>query len=68
MDVFSIIYSNADYLLIGRFMGSVALGVYTVAFRIHDLVINQMCNVISQVVFPVFVTMQEKTEKLQDDS
>jgi O-antigen/teichoic acid export membrane protein len=66
VDVFSIIYSNADYLLIGRFMGSVALGVYTVAFRIPDLVINQMCNVISQVVFPVFVTMQEKTEKLQD--
>ncbi len=66
VDVFSIIYSNVDYLLIGRFMGSAALGVYTVAFRIPDLVINQMCNVISQVVFPVFVTMQDKAEKLQD--
>ena len=65
VDVFSIIYSNADYLLIGRFMGAVALGVYTLAFRIPDLVINQMCNVISQVVFPVFVNLQDEVEALR---
>jgi len=66
VDVFSIVYSNVDYLLIGHFMGAAALGVYTLAFRIPDLVINQMCNVISQVIFPVFVTIQDKIEALRD--
>jgi O-antigen/teichoic acid export membrane protein len=66
VDIFSIIYSNADYLLIGHFLGAAALGVYTLAFRIPDLVINQLCNVISRVVFPVFVNIQDNLETLQD--
>lgn len=65
VDVFSIIYSNIDYLLIGHFLGAAALGVYTLAFRIPDLVINQFCNVISQVVFPVFVNIQDEVTRLR---
>jgi O-antigen/teichoic acid export membrane protein len=65
VDMFSIVYSNADYLLIGHFMGAASLGVYTLAFGIPDLVINQLCNVISQVVFPVFVKIQDEIEELR---
>ena len=66
VDIFSIIYTNVDYLLIGRFLGTSLLGVYTLAFRIPDLVINQVCNVISQVVFPLFVNLRGEVEALRD--
>lgn len=66
VDIFSIIYSNADYILIGHFMGAISLGVYSLAFGIPDLVINQLCNVISQVIFPVFVNIQEEIERLRE--
>ncbi|MDR3575819.1 MAG: lipopolysaccharide biosynthesis protein [Anaerolineaceae bacterium] len=65
VDIFSIVYSNADYVLIGHFMSAASLGVYTLAFGIPDLVINQLCNVISQVVFPVFVNIQDEIEALR---
>ncbi len=52
--------TNSDYLLVGRFLGATALGVYSVAFRIPELLIMQFCNVIAVVIFPVYARMQEE--------
>ncbi len=52
--------TNSDYLLVGRFLGAAALGVYSVAFRIPELLITQFCNVIAIVIFPVYARMQDE--------
>jgi O-antigen/teichoic acid export membrane protein len=61
-DGLSIILNNLDYFLIGRFLGAAALGVYSLAFRIPELLINQFSRVIGDVTFPVFTKMEVDRE------
>ncbi len=61
VDALGMVLSNTDYLLVGRYLGAAALGVYTNAFRIPDLLIMQFCALISKVIFPLY-------SKLRDDS
>ena len=65
VDALGITLNNADYLLVGRFLGAAALGVYTVAFRFPDLLVMQFCDVISKVIFPVYARMREDPQALQ---
>lgn len=63
-NIVAIILLNLDYLLVGRFMGAVALGVYTLAFRLPDLIILQFARTLSGVLFPIYTKMREKTDSL----
>jgi O-antigen/teichoic acid export membrane protein len=54
VDFVSILSSNIDYVLIGRYLNAEALGVYTLAFRLPELLIGGVARVISNVVFPLF--------------
>lgn len=65
VNTLNIFVSNADYLFVGRFLGAAALGVYTLAFRIPELLILQMCSIISRVVFPVYAKMRDERGALQ---
>ena len=65
VDIVSIVQSNVDYLLVSRFLGAAALGVYTLAFRLPEILIMQFCSAVATVIFPVFTTMKEDTETLQ---
>jgi PST family polysaccharide transporter len=49
---------NVDYLLVGRILGAVALGYYTMAFRIPELVIRSVGQIIGRVAFPVLARYQ----------
>ena len=62
--ILGIFLENTDYLFIGRYMGAVALGIYSVAFRIPDILIMQFCSIISRVVFPVFSKMNKDAAAL----
>ena len=59
MNLISAFALNVDYLLVGRYLGSEALGVYALAFRIPELTILQFCVIVAQVVFPVFNKMRD---------
>jgi O-antigen/teichoic acid export membrane protein len=50
---------NTDYLFVGRFLGAVALGVYTLAFRAPDLMISQFFEVLGKVIFPVYAKLRD---------
>jgi len=63
-NVTAIILLNLDYLLVGRYLGAEALGVYTLAFRIPDLVILQFARTLSGVLFPIYTKMLETTDSL----
>lgn len=60
-----ILMLNMDYLVIGRFMGAAALGVYTLAFRVPELLVKQFCNIVGNVTFPVYSQMRDDPQALQ---
>ncbi len=60
VNTLNIFVANADYLFVGRYLGAEALGAYTLAFRIPELVILQFCNIISRVVFPIYAKIREE--------
>lgn len=64
VNILGIILLNSDYLVVGRYLGSAALGVYTLAFRVPDLLINQFCVILAQVVFPAYARMKHDLEAL----
>jgi PST family polysaccharide transporter len=60
----SIFLYNLDYLLIGHYMGAAALGVYTLAFRMPELLIKEFSTVIGRVMFPVYAKMKDDGQRL----
>ncbi len=57
---------NIDYLLVGKLVGSVALGFYTFAFIITNTVRNQIVAIVNKVIYPVYASLQDnKQEMLQ---
>jgi|JFJP01.1.fsa_nt_gi O-antigen/teichoic acid export membrane protein len=55
---------NTDYLCIGYFLNAAALGVYTLAFRIPELVIMQFCTILGNVLFPIYAKIQDDPEAM----
>jgi lipopolysaccharide exporter len=54
---------NADYLLIGRYLGAQELGYYTLAYRILLFPIQNISSVISRVIYPVLSTFQDDNNR-----
>jgi len=63
----AIILLNVDYLLIGRYFGAVALGIYTIAFRLPELIIQEFPNVIGHVLLPAFAQIKKDQEQLREN-
>ncbi len=57
---------NVDYLLVGRLLGATALGYYTMAFRIPELVIRSVSHIVDTVAFPVLARTQSDPEKTHE--
>lgn len=51
VDVIATVISNIDYLLIGKVLGPVALGLYTLAYRLPELLIANLSLVAGEVLF-----------------
>jgi O-antigen/teichoic acid export membrane protein len=64
LDSLANLLNNADYLLIGHYLGAEALGVYTLGFRIPDMVLTQFARIVSEVIFPVYVKMKDNAANL----
>lgn len=62
----SALQANIDYVFVGRFLGETALGLYTVAFRVPEMVIINLCIVIAQVLFPAYSMLQDDLEQLRN--
>ncbi len=59
------IMMNFDYLLVGKVLGATALGLYTFAYRIPDLVIRNSNVVVGKVAFPLLAHVQSSPEELR---
>jgi PST family polysaccharide transporter len=60
----SMILLNLDYWLVGHFLGAEALGIYTLSYRLPELVILQFARIINQVNFPIYTQMHESNAGL----
>lgn len=56
---------NADYILIGRFLGSTELGFYTLAYRILMFPLQNLSTVLIRVTFPVFSQLQDDDSRFR---
>jgi len=61
----SALQANIDYVFIGRFLGDAALGVYTVAYRMPEILIINFSIVIAQVLFPAYAMLQDDRAQLR---
>ena len=56
---------NFDYLLIGRYVGSSGLGVYSLAYKFMLLPINQVSKIIGRVMFPALSQIKDDNQRIK---
>lgn len=57
--------TQGDDILLGRWLGPTALGIYQVAYRISNAVATEVTHVISSVTFPAYAKLQSATGTLR---
>ncbi|EHB55957.1 polysaccharide biosynthesis protein [Mycolicibacterium rhodesiae JS60] len=57
---------NIDYLAVGKRLGADELGLYTLAYRIPELLVLSLCIVTSEVLFSALSRLQHDRESLID--
>lgn len=62
-NVFNYFSRNADYFLIGRYLGAQNLGYYTLAYRILLFPIQNISAVVGRVMYPVLSTFQDDDKR-----
>jgi lipopolysaccharide exporter len=55
---------DVDYLIIGRVLGATALGYYTLAFRLPELLIINVFFILTGVAFPIYSQVRNNAERL----
>lgn len=64
--VFNYASRNADYLLIGKFLGAELLGYYTLAYKLMMAPLQNISWVFSKVMFPAFSRVQNDPVRLRE--
>jgi O-antigen/teichoic acid export membrane protein len=54
IDIGAVFAYNLDYIFIGRILGAYSLGLYTIGFRMPELMILNLANVAGDVLFPAY--------------
>jgi len=57
---------NADNFLIGKFLGSPALGVYSMAYRIMLYPLQNITQILIRILFPAFAKIKDDNNKFQN--
>src|SRR5262249_2685850 len=65
LGILGTIFGNIDFVFVGRFLGAGALGYYTLAYRIPDLVLTNTNNVVGRVAYPLFCRLQSDFKQLR---
>jgi len=59
------LYRNADYAVVGRLLGPVALGYYSFAFMLVSIPVEKIATTCNQVAFPVFCRMSDDRDRVR---
>jgi PST family polysaccharide transporter len=58
-------YSNADFAVVGRFLGSVAMGAYTFGWNIASIPVDRISGLLNRVTYAVFAAVQDQKSELR---
>ncbi|MDQ3699233.1 MAG: lipopolysaccharide biosynthesis protein [Gemmatimonadota bacterium] len=59
------VYSNADFVVVGRMLGTAALGAYSFAWTIANIPVERVSAVVGRVTLPVFANVQRDHASLR---
>lgn len=62
--IFNYLYHNGDNLVVGKVLGTGALGLYDMAYKLSILPITEVSDVFTKVTFPVFVKIAHDKPRL----
>ena len=65
IDIITQITDNLDYVIVGRLFGLVPLSIYTLAYRLPEMLLIGNLWVMGGVVFPAFSSIQDRPEELR---
>lgn len=65
IDILSEIIDNIDYVIVGRIFGIVPLSIYTLAYRLPEILLIGNLWVMAGVIFPAFSTIQDQSDELR---
>ncbi len=65
VDSLGVTLNNMDYLFVGRVLGAEALGIYTLAFRIPELLVKNFVNLVGNVLFPAYSKLRDDAKALK---
>ena len=57
--------NNVDYLLVGKILGTSALGFYTLAYELAIFPTKKISSIVSRVAFPSFAIIQDEDYRLR---
>ena len=60
------LYSNADYLIVGKFLGDYVLGIYRVAFIVSRKPLDKIWMILGEITLPAFSRVQENQISLNN--
>ena len=60
------VYRNADYAIVGRLMGPVELGYYSLAFMLISIPVDKIVATCNQATFPVFCRLSHDRARVRD--
>ncbi len=64
-DILSVFIDNVDYVIVGRLFGLEALSVYTLAYRLPEMLLIGNLWVMGGVTFPAFSSIQNQPEEMR---
>lgn len=64
-DIISVFIDNIDYIVIGRLFGLAQLSVYTLAYRLPEMLLIGNLWVMGGVLFPAFSSIQDKPGEMR---
>lgn len=65
IDIVTQITDNLDYVIVGRLFGLVPLSIYTLAYRLPEMLLIGNLWVMGGVVFPAFSSIQDRPDELR---
>lgn len=65
IQLLSVVWATADYLIVGKLLGREDLAYYQQAFRVTDLLIINIAFVVGRVLFPSYAKMNHDPELLR---
>jgi O-antigen/teichoic acid export membrane protein len=65
VNVVSAVVHDADFVIVGRILGSAALGLYSLAYRTPEFFITMIIWVIGKVTFPVYAKLRDDPPALR---